>query len=111
MFTTLKALTRLNSHRSWVAAALAAVAVPGAIVFITPGGTAAADVCVGAGRRINISGCTNIADAVAPYAPPPAAYAPLPEDVPPPSPPPPPAPAITGCVGYNGRWVSANGCR
>ena len=47
--------------------------------------------------------------AIAPYVPPPTYYAPLPEDVPPP--PPPPPPAISGCVGYNGRWVSASGCR
>ncbi|WP_083533365.1 hypothetical protein [Mycobacterium intracellulare] len=49
-------------------------------------------VCVGAGRRISVSGCTNIADNIARYAPPPAAYAPLPEDettAPPPPPPPP----------------------
>ena len=105
----LRSSTASRSRRSWVAAALATAAIPSAIVFITPAGTAAADVCVGAGRRINISGCANIADAIAPYVPPPTYYAPLPEDVPPP--PPPPPPAITGCVGYNGRWVSANGCR
>lgn len=48
--------------------------------------------CVGAGRRISVSGCTNIADNIARYAPPPAVYAPLPEDettAPPPPPPPP----------------------
>jgi len=43
------------------------------------------------------------------YAPPPAYYAPLPEDMPPP--PPPPPPPVQGCVGWNGRWVSANTCR
>jgi hypothetical protein len=46
---------------------------------------------------------------MAPYVPPPSYYAPLPEDYPPP--PPPPPPPVTGCVGYNGRWVSAGGCR
>ena len=109
MFRTLKKSTTSNSRRSWVAAALATAAIPGSIVFITPAGTAAADVCVGAGRRITVSGCANVADAIAPYAPPPAYYAPLPEDVPPP--PPPPPPAINGCVGWNGRWVNASGCR
>ncbi|ORA32890.1 hypothetical protein, partial [Mycobacterium aquaticum] len=84
----LRSSTLSRSRRSWIAAALATAAIPGAIVFITPAGTAAADVCVGAGRRINVSGCANIADAIAPYVPPPTYYAPLPEDVPPPPPPP-----------------------
>ncbi|WP_082945179.1 hypothetical protein, partial [Mycobacterium sp. 852013-50091_SCH5140682] len=79
-----RASTTRRSRRSWIAAALATAAIPGAIVFVTPAGTAAADVCVGAGRRINVSGCANIADAIAPYVPPPTYYAPLPEDVPPP---------------------------
>jgi hypothetical protein len=51
-----------------------------------------ASVCVSAGRRVSVSGCTNIADNIARYAPPPAVYAPLPEDdttAPPPPPPPP----------------------
>lgn len=95
---------------SWVrvaTAALAFTALPGAIVLATPG-TASADVCASAGRRISVGGCVNVADAVAPYAPPPGYYAPLPEDAPPPPPPPPP---VSGCVGWNGRWVNANGCR
>jgi hypothetical protein len=50
-----------------------------------------------------VSGCANLADAVAPYVPPPAYYAPMPYD-------PPPAPTVTGCVSYNGRWVNAAGC-
>jgi hypothetical protein len=90
-----------------IAAALAAAAVPG-LIAVVPAGTAAADVCFGAGRRITVSGCTDFG-AVAPYAPPPAYYAPLPEDMPPP--PPPPPPVVQGCVGWNGRWVSANTCR
>jgi hypothetical protein len=53
------------------------------------------------GRRIHISGCTDL-------TPPPAYYAPLPEDVPPPPPPPPP---VQTCVGYNGRWIDTNNCR
>ena len=73
------------------------------IVTIPASGTARADVCVSAGRRVSVSGCANVADAVAPYVPPPAYYAPLPDD-------PPPPPNITGCVSYNGRWVNAGGC-
>jgi hypothetical protein len=38
---------------------------------------------------------------MAPYVVQPDAYAPLPGD---------PLPNVTGCVGYNGRWVSAGGC-
>ena len=55
------------------------------------------------GRRVSVGGCANIADAVAPYVPPPAYYAPMPYD-------PPPPPNVTGCVSYNGRWVNAGGC-
>ncbi|WP_280835158.1 hypothetical protein [Mycolicibacterium frederiksbergense] len=97
---------RPSSRSSWLRAATAALAftaLPGVIAFAAPAGTASADVCASAGRRISVGGCVNIADAVAPYVPPPAYYAPLPED-------PPPPPPISGCVGYNGRWVHANGC-
>ena len=66
-------------------------------------GVANADVCVSGGRRVQVSGCANVADAVAPYVPPPAYYAPMPYD-------PPPPPNVTGCVSYNGRWVNAAGC-
>ncbi|OBB96764.1 hypothetical protein [Mycolicibacterium peregrinum] len=90
--------------------ALALFTLPGVIVLAAPAGTASADVCASAGRRISVGGCVNIADAVAPYVPPPAYYAPLPEDPPPPPPPPPPGSNISGCIGYNGRWVSAGGC-
>ena len=89
--------------------ALAFLTLPGAVVLAMPAGTANADVCASAGRRISVGGCVNIADAVAPYVPPPAYYAPLPDD-PPPPPPPPPGANVTGCIGYNGRWVSAGGC-
>jgi hypothetical protein len=47
-----------------------------------------------------VSGCTNVADTVNSYAPPPAAYAPLPQDFPPP-------PSV--CVGA-GRRVHVSGC-
>ncbi|MCV7003210.1 hypothetical protein H7J34_23840 [Mycolicibacterium alvei] len=87
---------------------LSVAVLPGAIVLLVPAGTANADVCASGGRRITVGGCVNIADAVAPYVPPPAYYAPLPEDVPPP--PPPPGSNISGCIGYNGRWVHASGC-
>ncbi len=105
-------MTNPVRRRPWLRAAtavLSATALPGAIIVLaTPPGTAQADVCASAGRRISVGGCVNIADAVAPYVPPPAYYAPLPEDVPPP--PPPPGSNVTGCIGYNGRWVHAGGC-
>jgi hypothetical protein len=94
-----------NWMRCWIAAALGVVtlaAVPGVIVTIPAPGVANADVCVSAGRRISVSGCANIADTVADYVPPPAYYAPMPYD---------PTPNVNGCVYYDGRWVSAGGCR
>ena len=69
-------------------------------------GSANADVCAGVGRRVSVSGCTNVADTVNGYVPPPSDYAPLPEDVPPPPPPPPP---VHVCVGV-GRRVHVSGC-
>jgi hypothetical protein len=95
--------TMSQRMRSSTAVILALAAVPGAIVIVHAPGVAGADVCVSGGRRISVSGCANIADAVAPYVPPPAYYAPMPED-------PPPPPNVTGCVSYNGRWVNASGC-
>jgi hypothetical protein len=85
------------------ASVLAMVAIPGAILTLQPTGVANADVCASAGRRVQVSGCANIADAVAPYVPPPAYYAPMPYD-------PPPPPNVNACVSYNGRWVNAAGC-
>lgn len=102
--TTNMSMRRPN-WRTAAAVTLAFAAIPGAIVMVAPAGTANADVCASAGRRISVGGCVNIADAVAPYVPPPAYYAPLPED-----PPPPPGSNINGCVSYNGRWVNAGGC-
>jgi hypothetical protein len=84
------------------AAVLAIAAIPGAIVTIQTPGVAHADVCASVGRRVSVGGCANIADAVAPYVPPPAYYAPMPYD---------PTPNVTACVGYNGRYVNAAGCR
>jgi hypothetical protein len=67
-----------------------------------PSGVAGADVCASVGRRISVSGCTNVADTVNTYVPPPGAYAPLPEDFPPP-------PAANVCVGA-GRRIHVSGC-
>jgi hypothetical protein len=95
-----------HSKRSWTrtaATVLALAAVPGAIVAIPAAGIANADVCANVGRRISVSGCANLADPIAPYVPPPAYYAPMPYD-------PPPPPNVNGCVGYNGRWVNASRC-
>ena len=95
-----------HSTRSWSAAAastLALAAIAGSIYSIQSAGVAKADVCVSGGRRVSVSGCANLADTVAPYVPPPAYYAPMPYD-------PPPPPNVSGCVAYNGRWVSAGGC-
>jgi hypothetical protein len=97
------------NRRTWAAVAIglfALTAVPEAFATIRPPGVARADVCVNAGRRVSVSGCTNVADAVAPYAPPPAAYAPMPEDYPPP---PPPPPHVNVCANV-GRRVSVSGC-
>ncbi len=103
--------SRRSVRARFLTIALALAALPGVIVVAAPAGTAGADVCASAGRRITVGGCVNIADAVAPYVPPPAYYAPLPEDPPPPPPPPPPPGSnVSGCIGYNGRWVSAGGC-
>jgi hypothetical protein len=89
----------------WLVAALTMTAV--ASSWVGPStGAANADVCAGVGRRVSVSGCTNVADTVNGYVPPPSDYAPLPEDVPPPPPPPPP---VHVCVGV-GRRVHVSGC-
>ena len=88
-----------------VLAVMASTAVPEILGIIQPSAVVRADVCVNAGRRVSVSGCTNVADAVAPYVPPPTAYAPLPEDYPPPPPPPP----VNVCANV-GRRVSVSGC-
>ena len=78
------------TQRRWIAGLLALSAIAPAIVAATqPPGRAEASVCVNAGRRVSVSGCANVGDAIARYAPPPGAYAPMPEDPPPPPPPPP----------------------
>jgi hypothetical protein len=89
--------------RPWIAAVIAALAVTSNVVVTT--GAANADVCASVGRRISVSGCSNVADTNNGYVPPPAAYAPLPGDFPPPPPPPPP----NVCVGV-GRRIHVSGC-
>jgi hypothetical protein len=84
---------------------LALAGIPAAVITVAGAGEAGADVCTNVGRRVSVGGCVNVAGAIADYAPPPGYYAPLPEDYPPP-----PAPNVNGCVGWNGRWVHANGC-
>ncbi len=88
------------SLRTWCAAAAAVAtlsSVPAAIVTIAPSGEANADVCASAGRRVTVSGCANLSEVMAPYVVPPNAYAPI-------------TPDASACVGWNGRWVSADGC-
>ncbi len=95
--------------RSWAAAGIAVVAftaIPGMYAVVQPSGVANADVCASVGRRVSVSGCTNVADTVGTYAPPPAEYAPLPQDFPPP---PPPPPNVSVCVG-GGRRIHISGC-
>ncbi|HUO37852.1 MAG TPA: hypothetical protein VMU34_08435 [Mycobacterium sp.] len=104
--------------RSWWAAAAAVLSLatlPVTIVTVQDPAPARADVCgsVG-GRHVSAGGCADVADAVAPWVPPPTAYAPLPDDPPPPEdippPPPPPPPPVTGCASVSGRHVSVGGC-
>lgn len=87
-------------------ALMALTAIPEMYCVVQPSGVANADVCASVGRRVSVSGCTNVADTVGSYAPPPAAYAPLPGDFPPPPPPPPP---VSVCVGA-GRRIHVSGC-
>jgi hypothetical protein len=83
---------------------LALTSIPEVYAIVVPSGVANADVCASVGRRISVSGCTNIADTVNSYAPPPADYAPLPGDYPPP-----PPPNVHVCANV-GRRISVSGC-
>ncbi|MEE6176788.1 hypothetical protein [Mycobacterium sp. 050134] len=85
---------------------LSLTTIPEMFTLLGPSGVANADVCASVGRRVSISGCTNVADTVNTYVPPPNDYAPLPQDFPPPPPPPPP---VNVCVGA-GRRVQVSGC-
>ncbi|OBI82217.1 hypothetical protein A9X00_08110 [Mycobacterium sp. 1245805.9] len=78
---------------------LALTAIPEIYAVVQPSAAANADVCASVGRRVSVSGCTNVADTVGTYAPPPGDYAPLPQDFPPPS----------VCVGA-GRRIHVSGC-
>ncbi|HYB37975.1 MAG TPA: hypothetical protein VEF72_21060 [Mycobacterium sp.] len=71
-----------------ILAVLAVATISEVVATMQPAGVARADVCASVGRRVRVGGCANLADAVAPYVPPPTYYAPLPEDYPPPPPPP-----------------------
>lgn len=84
------------SMRRWAIGA-AVVVAPAALITIAPAGTAGADVCASAGRRVTVSGCANLSDVMAPYVVPPDAYAPI-------------TPNASACVGWNGRWVDASTC-
>ena len=93
--------------RSWTAGGDSSIGPHGdseMYAVVQPSGVANADVCASVGRRVSVSGCTNVADTVNAYVPPPAAYAPLPQDFPPPPPPP-----VNVCVGA-GRRVHVSGC-
>ena len=97
--------------QSWASAGIAVLAltaVPETYAIMQPSGVANADVCASAGRRISVGGCMNIADTVNAYAPPPAYYAPLPEDFAPPPPPPPPV-NVGVCFG-GGRRIRVSTC-
>jgi hypothetical protein len=89
---------------------LALATLPGVVLVIAPTGVANADVCASVGRRVQVSGCANLADVMAPYVAPPSYYAPMPEDYY--APPPPPPPPISVCAGATGRrgHVSVSGC-
>jgi hypothetical protein len=106
-------IDNFRSRCQAAAVALAVTATLGTLVTVHTPGVANADVCVNAGRRVSVSGCANLADVMAPYVPPPAYYAPLPEDYPPPPPPPPPPilPNVNVCGSVGGRHVSVSGCR
>jgi hypothetical protein len=87
-------------------AVLALMSITEVYAVVQLAGVANADVCASVGRRVSVSGCTNVADTVNAYVPPPADYAPLPQDFPPPPPAPPP---VNVCVGA-GRRIHVSGC-
>lgn len=92
--------------RSWAAGGitlLALIGIPEMFAIAQPSGVANADVCASVGYRVSVSGCTNVADTINTYVPPPGAYAPLPGDYPPPPPP------VSVCVNA-GRRIRVSGC-
>jgi len=99
---------RSRSMRRLAAAAaiFAFAAIPGAVAITQPSGTAHADVCASAsGQRVTATGCVDIAAGVDYYAPPPAYYAPMPQDFD-------AFPNVTTCISATGRrgHVTATGC-
>jgi len=88
-----------NIRRFGIGAAVIASLVGGpvALALIVPSGTASADVCASAGRRVTVGGCASLSDVMAPYVMPQDAYAPI-------------TPNASACMGWNGRWVNASGC-
>jgi hypothetical protein len=99
----------MSEHRLMRSSAAAAAGffAFAAIATMLPTGVAGADVCASAnGRHVYASGCVDVAGAVDYYAPPPAYYAPLPQDFD-------ATPNTTVCVGATGRRgnVSVGGCR
>jgi hypothetical protein len=103
----------MSSWKRGVAIVLTLGTVIGAFNVIVTPAVGAADVCgsVG-GRRVSVGGCANLADTIADYVPPPAYYAPMPEDEPAPeyvAPPPPPRPNVTVCANV-GRRINVSGC-
>lgn len=101
----------MQSRAATAAAVLALAAVPAVIATIGTPADSKADVCTTAGGpRVSVSGCANLADVIAPYAPPPGYYAPMPDDpYYPPPPPPPPLPNVNVCANV-GRRISVSGC-
>jgi hypothetical protein len=87
---------------------VASAAIGGGFQLTVGPATAAADVCASVGRRVSVSGCADLADTIADYAPPPAYYAPMPDEVAPP-PPPPPRPNVSVCANV-GRRINVSAC-
>ena len=77
------------------------MAVPAAVVTISPGGVVNAEPCISGGGRI-YQYCASLPSAVTGYVPSPGLYAPLPGDPVPPS--------FEQCVSYNGRWALTGAC-
>ncbi len=107
-------MTTMRKLLAGAATAASLATVPAAIATVATPGISSADVCASAGRRVSVSGCADLGDVVAPWVPPPAYYAPLPEDYPPPPPPPvyvppPPLPNVNVCANV-GRRISVSGC-
>jgi hypothetical protein len=108
-------MTTMRKLLAGAAAAASLATVPAAIATVATPATSSADVCARAGRRVSVSGCADLGAVVAPWVPPPAYSAPLPEDYPPPPPPPvyvpppPPLPNVNVCANV-GRRINVSGC-